>query len=186
MSKKNKGIIIGALAGAAILGMGAYHSSASSADLDAKLSREEVKEIIQVEYPGAITEFDLEKENGRVVYDMEIKGENVKYDLEVDADTGEVLEVKEKSYKNNKEQAVKTENKIENNTENNTENIISVKEAEEIAQKEFSGTVTEIELDEDDGRYVYEVELREGAQEADMEIDAITGKILELDIDFED
>src|SRR5699024_1621225 len=123
--------------------------------LDAKLSREEVKELIQVEYPGAITEFDLEKENGRVVYDMEIKGENVKYDLEVDADTGEVLEVKEKSYKNNKEQAVKTENNIENNKEN----IISVKEAEEIAQKEFSGTLTEIELDEDDGRYVYEVEL---------------------------
>ncbi|MBN6204878.1 PepSY domain-containing protein [Ralstonia pickettii] len=182
MSKKNKGIIIGALAGAAILGMGAYHSSASSADLDAKLSREEVKELIQVEYPGAITEFDLEKENGRVVYDMEIKGENVKYDLEVDADTGEVLEVKEKSYKNNKEQAVKTENNIENNKEN----IISVKEAEEIAQKEFSGTLTEIELDEDDGRYVYEVELREGAQEAEMEIDAVTGKILELDIDFED
>ena len=180
MGKKSKGIVIGALAGAAILGMGAYHSSASSADLDAKLSREEVKEIIQIEYPGAITEFDLEKENGRIVYDMKIKGENAKYELEVDADTGEVLEVSEENYKHktNKEEIVKSEH--------TPENILSVKEAEEIAQKEFTGTITEIELDEDDGRYVYEVELREGAQEAEIELDAVTGDILELDIDFED
>ncbi|WP_405099198.1 PepSY domain-containing protein [Oceanobacillus sp. FSL H7-0719] len=180
MGKKSKGIVIGALAGAAILGMGAYHSSASSADLDAKLSREEVKEIIQIEYPGAITEFDLEKENGRIVYDMKIKGENAKYELEVDADTGEVLEVSEENYKHktNKEEIVKSEH--------TPEDILSVKEAEEIAQKEFAGTITEIELDEDDGRYVYEVELREGAQEAEIELDAVTGDILELDIDFED
>lgn len=180
MGKKSKGIVIGALAGAAILGMGAYHSSASSADLDAKLSREEVKEIIQIEYPGAITEFDLEKENGRIVYDMKIKGENAKYELEVDADTGEVLEVSEENYKHktNKKEIVKSEH--------TPENILSVKEAEEIAQKEFTGTITEIELDEDDGRYVYEVELREGAQEAEIELDAVTGDILELDIDFED
>ncbi len=178
MGKKSKGIVIGALAGAAILGMGAYHSSASTADLEAKLSREEVKEIIEVEYPGVITEFDLEKENGSVIYDMEIKGENVKYDLEVDANTGEVLEVKEKGYKNNHKKAA--------NTNSIREDIISVKEAEEIAQKEFSGTVTEIELEKDDGRYVYEVELKEGMQEAEIEMDAVTGKILEIDIDFED
>lgn len=175
-----KGIIIGTLAGAAILGFGVYQSSASEAiEHDPKLSHDEVKEIIEIEYPGNITEFELDTEDGRVIYEIEIKDEDVKYDLDVDANTGEVIKVDEKKYKQNKKNTDKV-------TETKLEDIISVEEAEAIAQKEFSGTVTQLELDKDDGRYVYEIELRNGNQEAEMDIDAKTGKILELELEYED
>lgn len=177
-----KGMIIGTLAGAAILGFGVYQSSASEAiEYDPKLSHDEVKEIIEIEYPGNITEFELDTEDGRVIYEIEIKDENVKYDLDVDANTGEVIKVDEKKYKQNKkntDEVTETETKLED--------IISVEEAEAIAQKEFSGTVTQLELDKDDGRYVYEIELRNGNQEAEMDIDAKTGEILELELEYED
>src|SRR5699024_308535 len=61
--------------------------------------------------------------------------------------------------------------------------VMDIKSIIDIAQKQFSGTVAEIDLDEDDGRLIYEVEIERGNQEAEIEIDAITGKVLDVDID---
>ncbi|WP_087974516.1 PepSY domain-containing protein [Oceanobacillus rekensis] len=64
--------------------------------------------------------------------------------------------------------------------------IISEARAKEIALGEFSGTVTEMELDEDDGLRVYEVEIEDGEDEATIEINAYTGEILLVEMDIED
>ncbi|MEC5424680.1 PepSY domain-containing protein [Virgibacillus sp. C22-A2] len=61
-----------------------------------------------------------------------------------------------------------------------------MKEAEEIALNSFSGTITEVELDEDDGRLIYEIEIENGNEEAEIDIDAYTGEILVLSIDRDD
>ncbi|MFD0951687.1 PepSY domain-containing protein [Virgibacillus natechei] len=58
--------------------------------------------------------------------------------------------------------------------------------AEEIALNEFDGQITELELDEDDGRLMYEIEIEDGEDEAEIEIDAYTGEILVIEIDRED
>ena len=64
--------------------------------------------------------------------------------------------------------------------------MISTEKAKEIALAEFSGTVVELELDEDDGLHIYEVEIENGEDEATIEIDAHTGEILMLELDIED
>jgi uncharacterized membrane protein YkoI len=63
--------------------------------------------------------------------------------------------------------------------------LISEKEAIVIAKKNITGEVVEIELDEDDGRYEYEMELKTSNGEADITIDANSGKVVELENDDE-
>jgi len=82
---------------------------------------------------------------------------------------------------NETEQRERTERQ---QTENNFQSkVISVEKVEEIALNEFDGTITEFELDEDDGRFIYEMEMRNKFEEAEIEIDGQTGEILELDIE---
>ncbi len=60
---------------------------------------------------------------------------------------------------------------------------ITQDEAIAIALKESPGTVTKADLDDDNE---YEIEIRDGNKEIDFEIDAMTGEIREMDIDFFD
>ncbi len=60
---------------------------------------------------------------------------------------------------------------------------ITQDEAIAIALKESPGTVTKVELDDENE---YEIEIRDGDKEIDYEIDAMTGEIREMDTDFFD
>ena len=64
--------------------------------------------------------------------------------------------------------------------------FITEKAAIEIAMKQAKGTVTEIELDEDDGRVIYEIEIKDGKYEYDFDIDAISGEVLKFEKDRDD
>lgn len=63
---------------------------------------------------------------------------------------------------------------------------VSWQEAVEIAQAEFAGELTEIELKWSDGRYAYEVDLISGADEYDVHVDADTGDTFEAETDTTD
>ncbi|MFJ7974011.1 PepSY domain-containing protein [Psychrobacillus sp. NPDC096389] len=67
-----------------------------------------------------------------------------------------------------------------------TKTFISEKEAIAIAKKQVNGEVIKIELDSDDGRYEYDLDLRDDKGYYDITIDATTGKVLELDLDDDD
>ncbi len=61
---------------------------------------------------------------------------------------------------------------------------ITKEEAEEIAVKQTNGTVTESKLDEDDGAYIYEIEIQtKQGIEAEFDISAKDGRIVKQDID---
>lgn len=61
--------------------------------------------------------------------------------------------------------------------------IISREEAKNIALGLVNGTIVEFELDEDDGRQEYEIEIIANGIEYEIEIDASTGKVLEFESD---
>lgn len=64
---------------------------------------------------------------------------------------------------------------------------IGIDKAREIALAKAPGAqVRKLKLDKDDGRAVYEGELRNGRWEYEFEIDAATGAILEWDQDYDD
>ncbi|WP_326552846.1 PepSY domain-containing protein [Micromonospora sp. NBC_01813] len=65
-----------------------------------------------------------------------------------------------------------------------TTDPIDVEQAKRIALDHVGGgRVTEIERDHEDGRPVWEVEIRAGAVEWDLDIDRTTGDILDVDRD---
>ena len=54
----------------------------------------------------------------------------------------------------------------------------------DIAKRDTPGRVIDIELDEDDGRYIYEIEIIDGrGRIVEMKLDAASGRIVERDID---
>lgn len=69
------------------------------------------------------------------------------------------------------------------NEANEKQTAIDIGEAVEIALSKFSGTVIEVELKEENGRLIYEVEIESGEEEAEIEIDAYTGEVIVIEID---
>lgn len=80
------------------------------------------------------------------------------------------------------------EKQVENSKKDDgkQEPAINKEEAIQLAESQTGAKVIEIELDRDDHRLIYEIELVEERAEIEMEIDASTGKIIELDYDDDD
>lgn len=136
------------------------------------LSINEVKKIALSEQDGYVESIDLEKEHGRLYYEVDIEQGNKDYEIYIDASTGEVLKVD-----------FEDDSRDKDKNEHNFADFITIDKAKDIAVGELGGEVIEIDLDEDDGRYEYDLELRVDRGEAEITIDAVTGEILELEID---
>ncbi|GAA0610576.1 hypothetical protein GCM10009001_29830 [Virgibacillus siamensis] len=217
--KKKVGFILSILLGLSALGLGMYHTSASQAA--PKLSMEQIKDQIQKQYPGKITEFELDKEGKRAVYEVEVVQDGKEYDIVFDGNTGDVLSLEKQSVnkadsdekdddrfdkdddKNENDDAddeeydrddrddnVKEKNDDKKNAskddEPSKEPRVSAAKAQKIALKEVSGTVISSELDEDDDRLIYEIEVQSDKKEAEFDIDAYTGEIIVMSIDTDE
>ena len=107
--------------------------------------------------------------------EVDVESGSVTYELDINATTGEVVK---------KETDDKKLSDVESAAKN--KNYITAKEAIAIALKHSPGAVKEVELDDDDNRAHFEIEIKDGKYEYEFEIDAITGKILDFENDRED
>lgn len=117
---------------------------------------------------------NLDWDDGRAVYEVEFYSGSTEYDYEIDAVTGAIRSA---------------DRDVEGFTVPSTSGgaTITADRAKEIALAEVpGGTVFKCQLDRDDGRLVYEVEVYSGTTEYDFEIDAQTGSILSRDVDYRD
>jgi len=62
-------------------------------------------------------------------------------------------------------------------------NLISLAEAVQIALQQVNGTVVKAELDTDNGRWVYEIDIRVNYAVYEVTVDAVTGQIIRIDYD---
>lgn len=135
---------------------------------------------------GTIVEFELDWDDGRPEYEIEIKRNGVEYELEIHGYTGKILEyevdddddyVKKSTPKQESKPAAKP-------AQTSKPTLIGDARAKEIAlAKTGGGTIDDFELDWDDGRPEYEIEIKKNGVEYELEIDGYTGKILEFEID---
>lgn len=183
-----KKLVIGSLAAVLIIS-GGVGINALADDDNLNLSKtqsekligfEKAKEVALNEANGTIESIDLEKNNGKTFYEVDINGEkSKKIEVRIDAYNAKVLNVREDN--DNQDDDDDVQHNITANTK-----LITEAEAIEIAQKQFEGTLVEIGLDSDDGRYEYELELRTAKGNAEFTIDASSGEILESELDNDD
>ncbi|HZG14225.1 MAG TPA: PepSY domain-containing protein [Candidatus Bathyarchaeia archaeon] len=129
------------------------------------ITAEKAKQLALGVRQGLITELKLDIEGGALVYQVEIVHNGYDQDVYVDAQNGQVWRENDPL---RKQQLVK----------------ISEEEAKKIALSKLGGTIVDFELDEDDGRYVYSMEIRtNNRQEAEIEISATTGEVLDMEWD---
>lgn len=130
---------------------------------------------------------ELGQDDGVWTYDVEFKVDKDEYDYEINAATGAILERDIDLY----------EDEVTDNTDDDvppdTAQLIKSEKALRVSYqsagvKSADAENVQCELDEDDGRWVYDVSFRIGQEEYDFEIDAVTGEVLsrEIDIDEDD
>lgn len=88
--------------------------------------------------------------------------------------------------KENTESKVVSKPKVEKQVDSpkkEKKTVISEAEVKKIALQQFSGVIEDIDLEEDNGRLIYEVEIENGDREAEVEIDAYTGEVILIEID---
>lgn len=117
----------------------------------------------------------LDTDDGVAVYDIEFYKDGVEYDYEIHAKTGAVLDY---------DRETKQVSSSNSSSSNNSNSRIDSAKAKEIALKHAGVSASSIkeyqcELDDDDGRLVYEIEFRSGQMEYDYVLNAADGSILE-------
>ena len=153
---------------------------------ETSLSEEEAKQIA-FDHAG-VQEADvtglrigLDYDDGVRKYDVEFYSGNKEYDYEIDAATGNIL-----GYDNETEYLSSGGQQVSSN-QNAPEAVYTEEEAIQIALEQVPGAtednVTQFKFDYDDGRAIYEIEIRYNYSECDIEIDATTGQILKLEFD---
>ena len=152
------------------------------------ISLEEAEKIALKEVDGEILKAGKDKDDGITYYDFTIVTDTEKYEVEVNAENGKVLKVeKDDDYVPAKSNTTDQTNQTnQNNTQNTTQ--ITAEKAQEIAMNRVgTGTLVKCELDYDDDtqKYKYEIEIRDGRVEYDLEIDATSGDIIKYEQDHD-
>ena len=126
---------------------------------------------------------ELDNSHGTQVYDIEFYTSDTKYDYEIDASNGTVLE-------KNIEQFQSRTNPTDSTINNSSNDYIGVDRAKEIALNHAQLNESDVQfakakLENDDGGVEYEIEFYSGRTEYDYTIDAVSGNIIEYDVDYD-
>ncbi|WP_170289640.1 PepSY domain-containing protein [Cytobacillus depressus] len=182
-------LLIGAVSAAIILGgavaAGATKNDNTKSELQKNelqqteqkmISHDEAVKIALTKAEGNVKSVELESKMGKSYYDVEIKNGVKEVEVHVDSLKGTVLSVKE-------DQDVNDNDNFEKQAQSNQKVSISTQKAIEIAEKAVNGKVTEIDRDDDDNELIYEIELQTSKGEVDVDIDAVSGKVLNVKYD---
>ncbi|PAD77284.1 PepSY domain-containing protein [Paenibacillus campinasensis] len=138
------------------------------------IGMEQAEKKAKAEVKGVVDSIELKRWKGSQIYEVEIDQEKREMEVRVDAYSGKVLSVREDDDNDDWDDRVPA-------------NVIGAGKAATIAEKHVQGAVAvESDLDKDDGRWVYEVELRTSRGSAEVEVHAITGKVIDTDFDDDD
>lgn len=148
-----------------------------------KISSERARQTVLERFPGEILESELERETGRLVYKFEIRDRDRKIqEVAIDAQTGEIVGVEQGDDDEDDElDSPKMQSKLAK------EAGISPEQARRTALARVPGTVIESELDMENGKVVYEFEIRDkDGKSFDVLVDAKTGEIVAVENDDEE
>lgn len=160
------------------------------------IGEQQAKQVVLGLIPGAtssdILSFRADREDGARIYEGTARYGGTRYEFEILAATGELLEWKTQRVSASPAPVASpaTPRPSAAPTAPAQSGIISMDEAQRIALERVPGAtaanVVKCQLDRDDGRQIYEIEIRYENWEYDIEIDARTGVVLDFDKEWDD
>ncbi|MED4240427.1 PepSY domain-containing protein [Priestia megaterium] len=162
------------------LGASAYAMTDQSKSNDKKqtttIEEAKAKDIaLQKTDGGDITNIQLAVDDGVKQYEVDITKGNKEYDVDIDSSSGNIIEFDEeqKDGEDEKEEELQ-----------NVSPAISLDQAIKTALKSAKGTVNETDLDQENNRLVYEIEIDTAdKREATVSVDAKNGGVISVEID---
>ncbi|MGN0786777.1 MAG: PepSY domain-containing protein [Christensenellales bacterium] len=159
------------------------------------LSEDEIKAIV-FNHAGVnandVREFEIEldDEHGIWVYEVEFKAGNIEYDYVVNAVTGEIIK-SETEVDDDPTAAPGTPRPTAQPTQQPGSEFLSEDEIRAIVFNHAGVNANdvrefEIELDDEDGIWVYEVDFKAGSIEYDYVVNAVTGAIIKVETEIDD
>jgi len=126
---------------------------------------------------------ELDHYHGTQVYDIEFYTSDAEYDYEIDASNGTVVKKSIEQFQIQADSSISAAN-------GSGDNYIGVDHAKEIALNHANLNKSDVrfakaELENDDGGVEYEIEFYSGQTEYDYTIDAVSGNIIEYDVDYD-
>ena len=164
-------------------------------NVDVKISIEQAKQLALnhskvSKNMAKMTKIRLDKENRKFIYEIEFYTERKKYKYNIDANTGKVLSYSEKE-RSSASTVIRDDGKIINTNGSDTEirktpKYIGMEKAKEIAVARITGAkkinVTNIQLDNEKGRMIYEGRMVYKNTEYKFDIDATTGEVIKWEV----
>lgn len=143
--------------------------SPTPSDSQTLLSEEQIKTIALAEVPnGTIAEIEIDREDITPNYDVTVIDDTTEYDFEIDAYTGSILSIEK-----------------DLNAENATPPTLSEEDAKAVALNEVpGGEITRVHYESDEFIPHYDISVKLGKYEYDIEIDATTGTVREIEKDL--
>ncbi|MBU8689935.1 PepSY domain-containing protein [Priestia megaterium] len=124
---------------------------------------------------GDITNIQLAVDDGVKQYEVDITKGNKEYDVDIDSSSGKIIEFDEEQ----KDDEDEKEEELQN-----VSPAISLDQAIKTALKSAKGTVNETDLDQENNRLVYEIEIDTAdKREATVSVDAKNGGVISVEID---
>ena len=118
-------------------------------------------------FNGELTKLGIEMEDSEWVYKVELEGSSGEYSVEMLVNNLAILE-----------EETEDDSQDDDNEQFNYEELVTYDEAIALAKTEGEGEFKELELSKDDNRVKYDIEL---TNDVEIEIDALTGEIVEID-----
>ncbi|HEC2207704.1 TPA: PepSY domain-containing protein [Staphylococcus delphini] len=139
---------------------------------DVKTTPEDAIKTAKSSFDGDVKQVEYKKENGQWVYDIDLRNNNEEAEVKVSDKDNKVLNTKkEKEMDNDNDKTI------------NYGDAIDFKEAVKKAQDQQKGDLKKWSLDNDDGQFVYNIELMTDSGEQELVLDAKSGEVLQQEND---
>lgn len=142
------------------------------------LSQKDALDKFDAKYPNKqIKSIDLKQENGTYVYEIDGFNKTNEYTATIDADNGKVL--------HSHSEKLDVDDRHQKALDLNS--VISRDEATKIAEKHADGVSKEwnLELDEDDSKAYWDVEVSDGTKSTEVKINATNKDVVKTDRDHD-
>ncbi len=147
---------------------------------EAALSEDEIRARFAEDFPGAeILELELDDEDEGYVYEIDFRRGSCEGSVEYESRQAQLRKLKIKNTVTEHSEFYLSDWPL-NRAEEKAEHFIAPEKAAETARALYpDAEITEFELDDSDGRIIYEIELEDKTDDYEVEIDCLSGEVLD-------